>query len=105
MDADFQPVLTAGGFPAEFEEAADLLAVNPDATTTSISERQSHVAVDVSTGYEEGELGEETDKTEVRGKAEQGGGLAGLSGLQGLSPPGGTGHNPSQGPSCPISSD
>ncbi|CAM4682432.1 protein YIPF2 [Caretta caretta] len=49
----------------EFDEAADLLAVNPDATTTSISERQSHVAVDVSTGYEEGELGEETDKTEL----------------------------------------
>ncbi|XP_026516436.1 protein YIPF2 [Terrapene carolina triunguis] len=49
----------------EFDEAADLLAVNPDATTTSISERQSHVAVNVSAGYEEGELGEETDQTEL----------------------------------------
>ncbi|XP_050781450.1 protein YIPF2 isoform X2 [Gopherus flavomarginatus] len=49
----------------EFDEAADLLAVNPDATTTSISERQSHVAVNVSASYEEGELGEETDKTEL----------------------------------------
>lgn len=49
----------------EFDEAADLLAVNPDATTTSISERQSHVAVNVGAGYEEGELGEETDKTEL----------------------------------------
>uniref|UniRef100_A0A8C3TB55 Protein YIPF n=1 Tax=Chelydra serpentina TaxID=8475 RepID=A0A8C3TB55_CHESE len=49
----------------EFDEAADLLAVNPDATTTSISERQSHMAVNMSPGYEEGELGEETDNTEL----------------------------------------
>ncbi|XP_067416658.1 protein YIPF2 isoform X2 [Emydura macquarii macquarii] len=49
----------------EFDEAADLLAVNPDASTTSISERQSHVAVAVGSSYEAGELGEETDETEL----------------------------------------
>uniref|UniRef100_A0A8C8RVA2 Protein YIPF n=1 Tax=Pelusios castaneus TaxID=367368 RepID=A0A8C8RVA2_9SAUR len=49
----------------EFDEAADLLAVDPDATTTSISERQSHMAVNMGSSHEEDELGEETDKTEL----------------------------------------
>ncbi|XP_075772284.1 protein YIPF2 isoform X2 [Pelodiscus sinensis] len=48
----------------EFDEAADLLAMDPDATTTSLSGRQSQVAVNLGSS-EEGELGEETDKTEL----------------------------------------
>uniref|UniRef100_A0A8D0GAS7 Uncharacterized protein n=1 Tax=Sphenodon punctatus TaxID=8508 RepID=A0A8D0GAS7_SPHPU len=50
----------------EFDEAADLLAVNPDATTTSISEKPGHVALHVGFGEsEDGDLGEESDKAEL----------------------------------------
>ncbi|XP_006023441.1 protein YIPF2 isoform X1 [Alligator sinensis] len=49
----------------EFDEAADLLAATPDATTTSVSERQSHVALDVGSSYDENEEGDESDKTEL----------------------------------------
>ncbi|CAI5796356.1 protein YIPF2 [Podarcis lilfordi] len=50
----------------EFDEAIDLLAENADATTPSISERQSHTTVNMSSGYnEEPEAEEEDDKTEL----------------------------------------
>ncbi|XP_072704658.1 protein YIPF2 isoform X2 [Ciconia boyciana] len=50
----------------EFEEAAELLAATPDATTPRAGEgRPSHAAVDV--GPEEGEPGDDTDTTELLG--------------------------------------
>lgn len=53
-------------FSAEFNEAMDLLAGNADATTPSISEKQSHTTLNMSSSCnEEFELDEEEDKTEV----------------------------------------
>ncbi|KAM7074441.1 LOW QUALITY PROTEIN: protein YIPF2 [Ciconia maguari] len=50
----------------EFEEAAELLAATPDATTPRAGEgRAAHTAVDV--GPEEGEPGDDTDTTELLG--------------------------------------
>ncbi|XP_061439367.1 protein YIPF2 [Rhineura floridana] len=50
----------------EFDEAIDLLAENADATTPSISERQSHTTINMSSSYnEEHEPEEEDDKTEL----------------------------------------
>ncbi|XP_075382010.1 protein YIPF2 isoform X1 [Mycteria americana] len=50
----------------EFEEAAELLAATPDATTPRAGEgRPGHAAVDV--GPEEGEPGDDTDTTELLG--------------------------------------
>ncbi|KAM6475599.1 protein YIPF2 [Python bivittatus] len=50
----------------EFNEAMDLLAENADATTPSISERQSHTTLNMSSSYnEEHEPDEEDDKTEL----------------------------------------
>ncbi|XP_074836386.1 protein YIPF2 isoform X1 [Carettochelys insculpta] len=49
----------------EFDQAADLLARNPGATTTSISEQPGQAAVNVGSSYVEGQLGEETDTTEL----------------------------------------
>ncbi|XP_030052881.1 protein YIPF2 [Microcaecilia unicolor] len=56
----------------EFEEASELLASNPEATTRSISDGQSHVHVNMSFNREEEEgSGEETDQTELLGKKQQ----------------------------------
>ncbi|XP_003216836.1 protein YIPF2 [Anolis carolinensis] len=50
----------------EFDEAMDLLAVNANATTSSVGEQQSHTTVDMSSSYnEEPEPEEEDDKTEL----------------------------------------
>ncbi|XP_060546234.1 protein YIPF2 isoform X3 [Pantherophis guttatus] len=50
----------------EFNEAMDLLAGNADATTPSISERQSHTTLNMSSSCnEEYEPDEEEDKTEL----------------------------------------
>uniref|UniRef100_A0A8C4KED4 Yip1 domain family member 2 n=2 Tax=Dromaius novaehollandiae TaxID=8790 RepID=A0A8C4KED4_DRONO len=57
-------------FP-EFEEAAELLAAAPGATTASASERPSHTALDVGPGYEEAEPGEDADNAELLGGQKQ----------------------------------
>nr|XP_033779872.1 protein YIPF2 [Geotrypetes seraphini]XP_033779873.1 protein YIPF2 [Geotrypetes seraphini] len=58
----------------EFEEASDLLASNPEATTTSINDSQNNIQVNMNFNKEEEEEegnGEETDQTELLGKKQQ----------------------------------